>query len=179
MISLTCKNCSTDAGKSGIPATFNTLQLTGSDLSPDPSVFAYGPGLQMEVLTSCTGTVNRYKCCAMGITQPKIPTETCSTQSVDPATKPADPAAALEPGATYTVVLNPALAGRNSADKILIDDKAKALLTFTTEPFKALNIAGGNADGPTDVDSSTDNGDGSVPLSRTWPVRLHRMSRLI
>jgi len=161
VISLTCQNCSTDAGKSGVPATFNSLQLTGSDLSPDPTVFAYGPGLQMEVLNTCAGATARYKCCAMGLFQP--PTgKTCSTLTANPSPNPADALAALEPGATYTVVLNPALAGRNSADKVLVDDKAKALLTFTTEPFKALNIAGGNAEEPTDVDSSTDNGDGSA-----------------
>ena len=54
VIGLSCTNCSTDAGAVGIPLTYNSLQLTGSDLSPDPSQFPYGPGLQMEVLTSCT-----------------------------------------------------------------------------------------------------------------------------
>ena len=163
VISLTCKNCSTDAGKSGVPVTFNSLQMTGSDLSPDPSVFAYGPGLQMEVLNTCAGATARYKCCAMGLFQPPAG-KTCSTLlAADvPKLDPSDPVAALEPGTTYTVVLNPALAGRNSADKVLLDDKAKALLTFTTEPFKPVTISGANAEEPTDVDSSTDNGDGSA-----------------
>jgi len=115
----------------------------------------------MEVLNTCAGATARYKCCAMGLFQPPAG-KTCSTLTANPSPNPADALAALEPGATYTVVLNPALAGRNSADKVLVDDKAKALLTFTTEPFKALNIAGGNAEEPTDVDSSTDNGDGSA-----------------
>lgn len=177
VISLTCKNCSTDAGKSGVPATFNSLQLTGSDLSPDPSVFAYGPGLQMEVLNSCGGATARYKCCAMGLLQPPAG-KTCSTLvAADVKGDPGDPVAALEPGTTYSVVLNPALAGRNSADKVLLDDKAKALLTFTTEPFKPLSVAGHtNPPYPadpkkdpeegvttaTDVDSDSTNGDGSA-----------------
>ena len=177
VISLTCKNCSTDGGKTGVPATFNSLQLTGSDLSPDPEVFAYGPGLQMEVLNTCVGATARYKCCAMGLIQPPAG-KTCSTLvAADVKGDPGDPLAALEPGTTYSVVLNPALAGRNSADKVLLDDKAKALLTFTTEPFKPLSVAGHTnlpypadpkknpAEGETtatDVDSDSTNGDGSA-----------------
>ena len=99
VISLTCQNCSTDAGKSGVPATFNSLQLTGSDLSPDPTVFAYGPGLQMEVLNTCAGATARYKCCAMGLFQPPAG-KTCSTLlAADvPKLDPSDPVAAWSLG---------------------------------------------------------------------------------
>ena len=64
----------------------------------------------------------------MGLFQPPAG-KTCSTLvAADVKGDPGDPLAALEPGTTYSVVLNPALAGRNSADKVLLDDKAKALL---------------------------------------------------
>lgn len=108
----------------GIPATHNSLQVTGSSLSPDPGdpdySYPFGPALQMEL---------------------------------DPAD---DPLASLEPGTTYRVVVDPALSGRNSDDKVLLDERARGLLSFTTEPFKLLALgdtwvyAGdGDADGST------------------------------
>lgn len=103
IIKLECDNCT------GIPASYNSLQVTGSSLSPDPTVFDYGPALQMEVLPELPGFLMI----------------------------PPDPLRALEPNATYRVVLNPGLSGRNAADKVLLDDRAKALLTFTTQPFTA------------------------------------------
>jgi hypothetical protein len=142
VISLSCTGCSTDAGKSGVPATYNSLQLTGSDLSPEPSQFPFGPGLQMEVLTSCSGASARYKCCVQGLIQPPQGME-CKDLTSDPADDPSDPLAGLEPGSTYTVVLKPGLGGRNASDKVLLDDAAKALLTFNTEAFQALGYGSG------------------------------------
>lgn len=142
VISLSCTGCSTDAGKSGIPLTYNSLQLTGSDLSPEPSQFPFGPGLQMEVLTSCSGSAARYKCCVAGLIQPPQGMQ-CKDLTRDPSSDPADPMAGLEPDTTYSVVLKPGLGGRNAADKVLLDDAAKALLTFTTEKFAALNYGNG------------------------------------
>ena len=101
IVKLECDGCT------GIPASYNSLQVTGSSLSPDPTVFDYGPALQMEVL-------------------PQLP----DFLMIAP-----DPVRALEPNTTYRVVLNPGLSGRNAADKVLLDDRAKSLLTFTTQPF--------------------------------------------
>ena len=127
VISLACTNCSTDNGAVGIPLTYNSLQLTGSDLSPDPSQFPYGPGLQMEVLTSCTSAANKFKCDKIGLTS-----------------KTVDPLAALEPDSSYTVMLSKGLAGRDQ-QKIMIDDRATSLLSFRTEPFQVNTV--GNGDG--------------------------------
>lgn len=125
VISLACSNCSTDSVLGvGIPLTYNSLQLTGSDLSPDPSAFPYGPGLQMEVLTSCSSTVNKWKCGRIGLT--------------------ADPLAALEPDASYTVKLSKGLAGRDK-QAVSLDDRAISLLSFRTEPFQFNSV--GNGDG--------------------------------
>lgn len=149
VISLSCTGCSTDAGKSGVPLTYNSLQLTGSDLSPEPSQFPFGPGLQMEVLTTCSGAAARYKCCVMGLIPPPTPmagmtTTYCKDLTRDPADDPSDPMGGLEPDSTYTVVLKAGLAGRNAADKVQLDDAAKSLLTFTTEKFVALNYGNGS-----------------------------------
>ena len=128
VIGLACSNCSTETtGEVGIPLTYNSLQLTGSDLSPDPSQFPYGPGLQMEVLTSCTSAANAFKCAKIGLT-----------------TKTVDPLAALEPDASYTVMMSKGLAGRDQ-QKIQLDDRAMSLLTFRTEPFQVNTV--GNGDG--------------------------------
>lgn len=148
VISLSCTGCSTDGGKSGVPATYNSLQLTGSDLSPEPSQFPFGPGLQMEVLTTCSGATARYKCCVMGLIPKPTPatpgaTTYCKDLTSNPADDPSDPMGALEPDSTYTVALKAGLAGRNAADKVLLDDAAKALLTFKTEKFAALNYGNG------------------------------------
>ncbi|MBL9003567.1 MAG: hypothetical protein JNJ46_04930 [Myxococcales bacterium] len=98
-------------GCTGIPAAYTSLQLAGSALSPDPTTFDYGPALQMEVLPSLPGFL----------------------MIAD------DPLRALEPNTTYRVVLNPGLSGRNAADKVLLDDRAKSLLTFTTQPFAVVD----------------------------------------
>lgn len=103
VIQLSCDTCT------GIPQSDNTLQVTGSDLSPDPTTFDYGPALQMQVLPSYDPSL------AVSI--------------------PDDPLRALEPATTYKLKLNPGLSGRNAADKLLINDSANALLTFSTEPF--------------------------------------------
>lgn len=104
VIKLSCSGCT------GIPAGYTSLSLSGSDLSPDPTTFDYGPALQMEVLTEPPE--------ASGI--------------------PSDPLRALEPGTTYTVEINPGLSGRSGTDRVLLDDKAKTLLTFTTEDFQIV-----------------------------------------
>lgn len=98
-------------GCTGIPAGYTSLQLAGSALSPDPTTFDYGPALQMEVLSALPPflMINN------------------------------DPLRALEPNTTYRVVINPGLSGRNAADKVLLDDRAKSLLTFTTQPFAVSN----------------------------------------
>lgn len=106
VIKLECSNCT------GIAAAYTSLQVTGSSLSPDPTVFDYGPALQLEVLAALPPFL----------------------MIAD------DPLRALEPNTTYNVVLNPGLAGRNPADKVLLDDRAKALLTFTTQPFAVTNM---------------------------------------
>ena len=94
-------------GCTGIPAAYTSLQLAGSALSPDPTTFDYGPALQMEVL-------------------PSLPAFLMIAD---------DPLRALEPNTTYRVVINPGLSGRNAADKVLLDERAKSLLTFPTGPF--------------------------------------------
>jgi hypothetical protein len=127
VIGLSCTNCSTDNGAVGVPLTYNSLQLTGSDLSPDPSQFPYGPGLQMEVLTSCSSAANKFKCDKIGLTSKNV-----------------DPLAALEPDASYTVTLSKGLSGRDN-ERILIDDHATALLSFRTEPLQINTV--GNGDG--------------------------------
>jgi len=98
-------------GCTGIPAAYTSLQLAGSALSPDPTTFDYGPALQLEVLPSLPGFLMIND----------------------------DPLRALEPNTTYRVVLNPGLSGRNAADKVLLDDRAKSLLTFTTQPFSVVD----------------------------------------
>jgi hypothetical protein len=135
VLTLTCTGCSTDGGKMGVPVTYNSLQLTGSNLSPEPSLFPYGPGLQMETLPSCGGTAAS-KCSTIGLTAATV-----------------DPMSALEPDSTYTVVISPGLGGRNPEDKVLIDNDAKALLSFKTEPFTMLAYGDG------DHESSPDSGD--------------------
>jgi hypothetical protein len=108
VIKLECDGCT------GIPAAYTSLQLAGSALSPDPTVFDYGPALQMEVLSSLPGFL----------------------MIAD------DPLRALEPNTTYRVAINPGLSGRNAADKVQLDDRAKALLTFKTGPFAVASTQG-------------------------------------
>lgn len=143
VLRLVCMNCSQDAqGNQGVPLSYNSLQITGTDLSPDPSRFAYGPGLQMEVLTEC-GTAATDPCALAGIA--------------------ADPYRALEPGATYSVVLNPALSARrgDGSDTLAIDDATRSLLRFTTEPFQILTV--GIGDGKDNRPAGTGaSGDGSA-----------------
>ena len=55
-----------------------------------------------------------------------------------------DPLAALEPDASYTVMMSKGLAGRDQ-QKIQLDDRAMSLLTFRTEPFQVNTV--GNGDG--------------------------------
>lgn len=133
VIGLSCTNCSTDNGQVGIPLTYNSLQLTGSDLSPDPSQFPYGPGLQMEVLTSCTSAANKFKCDKIGLTSKNV-----------------DPLAALEPDSSYTVTLSKGLAGRDK-ERIALDDRATALLSFRTEPLQINSVGNGDHDHSTEV----------------------------
>jgi len=128
VITLACTNCSTDATLGdGIPLTYNSLQLTGSDLSPDPSQFPYGPGLQMEILTSCTSATSKFKCDKIGLTRANV-----------------DPLAALEPDASYSVKLSAGLAGRDQ-QRVLLDDRANSLLSFRTESMQINTV--GNGDG--------------------------------
>lgn len=144
VISLACTNCSTDSALGdGIPLTYNSLQLTGSDLSPDPSAFPYGPGLQMEVLTSCTSATNKFKCDKIGLTKANV-----------------DPFAALEPDGSYVIKLSAGLAGRDG-NRISLDDRAMSLLSFRTESFQSNAIGNGDGEHATEVrDGSA--GDGSV-----------------
>lgn len=137
VISLACSGCSTDGGKMGVPLTYNSLQLTGSNLSPEPSLFPYGPGLQMEVLNSCIGATARYKCCVQGLIKP--PTGMfCKDLTTNPADDTGDPLGALEPDSTYNVVLKPGLSGRHVDEKVQLDATTMSLLTFKTESFVAL-----------------------------------------
>lgn len=156
VIKLTCQNCSMDGlGNLGVPPSYNSLQLTGTDLSPDPSQYAFGPGLQMEVMATC----------------PRIPTippppapppaqTKCQLAGSDYQT---DPFRGLEPGATYSVVLDPMLQGRlgDGTDNVLLDDAAKALLTFTTEAFQLITVGIGDG-GDNEVAGNSDFGDGSA-----------------
>jgi hypothetical protein len=157
VLSLSCQNCSTDNGAFGVPPSYNSLEITGTELSPDPGQYAYGPSLEMEALANCSksdGPATPLKCMLAGLK--------------------ADPFRALEPGSTYTVTLNPALSARigDGTDNVLLDDAAKALLTFTTEPFQVLYVGlaaqdpnGNLADNS--VWDSTMNGDGSTATPYT------------
>ena len=156
VIKLTCQNCSMDGlGNLGVPPSYNSLQLTGTDLSPDPAQYAFGPGLQREALATCP----RAPTIPPPPAPPPAPTK---CQLVGPSYK-TDPFRALEPGATYSVVLDPMLQGRlaDGSDNVMLDDAAKALLTFTTEPFQVVTVGiGDGADNQ--VAGSTDFGDGSA-----------------
>lgn len=151
VIGLLCTGCSKDdQGNSGVPATYNSLQLTGTDQSPNPARYAYGPGLQMETLTEC-GTGANDPCKLAGITE--------------------DPYRALEPESTYSVVLKAGLSARigDGSDTLVIDDAARALLRFTTEAFKPLTV--GIGDGKDNVVDGTEaSGAGS-------PARPYRIDR--
>ena len=143
VLKLVCTRCSQDdKGNQGVPASYNSLQNTGTDQSPNPARFAYGPGLQMEVLTSCEETA----------------TAPCLLSGLMP-----DPYRALEPDATYSVILDPGLSARlgDGSDNVLLDDAARALLTFPTEPFKLLTIGIGDA-ADNRVDGAAGRGDGSA-----------------
>lgn len=151
VIGLVCTGCSQDdQGNRGVPATYNSLQLTGTDQSPNPARYAYGPGLQMEAVTECE-TDNSDPCRLAGIA--------------------ADPYRALEPDSTYSVVLNAGLSARigDGSDTLLIDDAARSLLRFTTEAFKPLTV--GIGDGKDNVvDGTAASGEGS-------PERPYRIDR--
>lgn len=156
VIRLTCQNCSTDAqGNMGVPPSYNSLQLTGTDLSPDPSQYAFGPGLQMEVLATCPK--------APTIPPPPAPPPAPTKCQLVGPTYVTDRFRALEPGATYTVVFDPMLQGRlaDGTDNVLQDDAAKALLTFTVEPFQVL-LAGIGDGADNQVAGSTEFGDGTA-----------------
>lgn len=148
IIRLVCTRCSQDEkGNLGVPSSYNSLQNTGTDQSADPARYAYGPGLQMEVLTAC-GTAETDPCKLSGLTP--------------------DPYRALEPDAAYSVVLDPGLSGRlgDGTDTLLLDDAARALLTFTTEPLKPLTV--GIGDGEDNRVDGAASGDGSA--ERPYPV---------
>jgi len=110
VLQLQCDSCA-------IPVSYNSLQVSGSNLSPNPTRFDYGPALQLEIVRNDK---------RLG------------------ASVEADPLRALEPATTYRVVLNPGLAGRNAEEKILLDDAARALLSFHTEPFQAIRVGLGD-----------------------------------
>lgn len=115
VVELRCDSCT------AIPQSYNSLQVGGSDLSPDPTQFDYGPALQMEVL---------------GVYDPK---------QYGNLAIPDDPLRALEPSTVYRVALNPGLSGRNLGDKLILDENAQALLTFATEPFRVLRVGIGDS----------------------------------
>lgn len=74
-----------------------------------------------------------------------------------------DPFRALEPGATYSVILDPQLQGRlgDGTDNVLLDDAARALLSFTTQDFQVITVGiGDGADN--EVAGNTDFGEGSA-----------------
>jgi hypothetical protein len=156
VLKLACQSCSMDGqGNLGVPPSYNSLQLTGTDLSPDPSQYAYGPGLQMEVIASCP----KEPAIPPPPAPPPAPTK---CQLAGPSYK-SDPFRALEPGATYSVLLDPLLQGRlgDGTDNVLLDDAARALLSFTTEPFQVLTVGIGDG-GDSQVAGTTDFGDGSA-----------------
>ncbi len=121
VIKLECDGCT------GIPTAYTSLQLAGSALSPDPTTFDYGPALQMEVLPAID-PMGPLAC---------LRDDPDNMRNIRKIAD--DPLRALEPNTTYRVVLNPGLSGRNAADKVLLDDRAKSLLTFTTQPFSVVD----------------------------------------
>lgn len=116
----------------GVPMSYNSLDVSGSSLSPDPTTFDYGPALMMQVATS-------YDPAVVGV-----------DDSMNPLI-PDDDLRALEPGTVYHVVLNPGLSGRNADEKLVLDARAAALLSFSTLPFQQLRFGIG--------DLSTDDSD--------------------
>ncbi len=120
IIQLSC-----DGESCGVPASYNSLQATGTGLSPDPTTFDYGPALQMEVL-------------------PAYDSEQVGTDSTGSVLIPDDPVRALEPNTVYHVVLNPTLSGRNPQDVLRLDAPTKVLLTFATQPFTPIRIGIGD-----------------------------------
>ncbi|HRI54085.1 MAG TPA: hypothetical protein PLW65_28290 [Pseudomonadota bacterium] len=156
VLKLSCENCSMDGlGNLGVPPSYNSLQLTGTDLSPNPAQYAYGPGLQMEVIAICPKE-------PVVPPPPAPPPAPTKCQLAGPSYK-TDPFRALEPGATYSVILDPLLQARrgDGTDNVLLDNAAKALLTFTTEPFQVLTVGIGDG-GDNEVAGTTDFGDGST-----------------
>lgn len=139
VISLEC-----DGAGCGVPESYNSLQVNGSDLSPDPTTFDYGPALQMQVLTSYD------------------PMDGAPVPPTLPIGIPADPLRALEPGTIYRVVLNPGLSGRNPADKVLLDATAKSLLTFATEQFQVIRFGIGDFGDPDGMRPESDTRLGSA-----------------
>ncbi len=126
VIKLECDGCT------GIPTAYTSLQLAGSALTPDPTTFDYGPALQLEVLP------------AIDPDGPLACLRDDASNTRDIKKIADDPLRALEPNTTYRVVINPGLSGRNTADKVLLDDRAKSLLTFTTQPFAVTNTQTGD-----------------------------------
>lgn len=141
VISLEC-----DGAGCGVPESYNSLQVNGTDLSPDPTTFVYGPALQMQILTTYDPT--------------QAPVPPSLNVGIDD-----DPLRALEPGTIYRVVLNPGLSGRNPLDKLLLDAKAKALLTFATTQFQVVRVGIGDFGDPDGMRAESDTRLGSACIS--------------
>ncbi len=128
-----------DGAGCAVPPSYNSLQITGSDLSPVPTLFDYGPALQMQIFTSASMQL------PMGLV----------------TSTPDDPVRALEPGTVYHVILNPGLSGRD-LDPLQFDASAMALLTFTTEVFHPIRFGIGDATDPFVTGNSCAMGSGAV-----------------
>jgi hypothetical protein len=123
-----------------VPPSYNSLQVQGSDLSPIPPLFNYGPALQMQVFTQNNTNNNA----------PLLPGYLMGAPLLAPGTItniPDDPLRALEPGTTYNVTVNPGLSDRNN-NLVQLDSAAMSLLNFQTEPFHVTRVGVGDPSDP-------------------------------
>ena len=142
-----------DSGQD-IRVVFNKLPLLldGSDITRNPN----DPG-PVQVADSA---IALQRCASPGSCTPvggfnKYLISTGGDISFDPTTIPygpalqlqadlSDPRRSLEPGTTYQIVVSPGVSGRDG-EKVDLAAAAK-LLSFTTEPFRALSVGTGGGD---------------------------------
>lgn len=117
-VKLSCADCG------AVPKICNSLVISGSGDTFDPTTVPYGPSIKMSV---------QQKNCDPSIDKPTDP------QYVTP-----EPRTALEPDSHYTVTVDNRLASRDGQELALTVEKM-ALLNFKTEPFMALRFGRGDS----------------------------------
>lgn len=116
-VNLTCANCA------GLPPLKKYLLISGSDVSYDPTSIPYGPSFRLAL--------------DQRVRNPAVSDPNDASYTL------VDPRVALEPGSKYAVQVDTRVSGRDGISRFQGSPQARELLSFETEPFKALRVGRG------------------------------------